>query len=297
MKTLSLNSTFIIFGLVLGSTSISSVMADATSSPEATPSPCPTEGTVYTKGNLQIDMTSTSKGCTLMAHPVSEPAAYRSVSLGYRGIVQIFNKYNVPGGTVSNSTGARTFFVFPRKQIPSFMPPLADDKGVKLLTSSGDLILVDPNPSKWNLPLKFMTSSDDPSFQVTESSVMSKKNSGGVDISLTSEADLLLLDTGFAMGGASFTNPNRSSVFYDWRGNHCVVSNRAIFNFSDSDADLKWSNDQELFKHVKVLCPNISFPDVETFQEMPITMPDRGASKPDVSSSSGVNSEPRSSAD
>jgi hypothetical protein len=241
------------------------------------PAPCDSDGSGYTMGNLQIDFTTTSKGCTMSAHPVDVPAAYRSVTLGARGIIQIFNKYDVPNGTNSNSTATRSYFVFPRKQAPNFVPPLPGENNVKLITSSGDLIEINPGKRAGNdgtgevLP-KSMTSSDDPSFQVKESSTISKTNKGGVEISITSESQTLLLDTGFAMGGVAFTQPTKLSTFTDWRGNHCSVQNQAIFNFADYDADLKWSTDEEFFAHLKKLCPMLSLPDVQSYRDLPINL-------------------------
>lgn len=246
---------------------------------------CDVDGSSYAIGNFQIDFLQTDKGCTMMTHAIDEPAAYRSVTLGARGIVQIFNKYDIPNGTNSNSTATRSYFVFPRKQPPSFIPPLPGDTNVKLVTASGDFILVKPGKRAANdgtgaVQPKVSSSSEDPDFQVTESSVISKTNGGGVEISLGPSSQTLLLDTGFAMGGVAFTKPTGTSTFIDWEGHRCTVLNRQIFNFANDDADLKW-DDEELFRQLKAnLCKdkNLALPDLASYKDLPVTMPDEARS-------------------
>jgi hypothetical protein len=217
-------------------------------------------------GNLQIDVLSTSKGCTMSSHPVDEPDAYRAVTLGERGIVQIFNKYDVAHATNSNSTGSRSFFVFPRAQIPSFIPPVSEGGDVKLIASSGDIIEIKPGKRAGSdgsgETLNQIVSSDAVTFQLKEDAAIVTSNNGGVDIKLSPDSHILLLDCGFAMGGVAFTKPARSSTFYDGKGNHCTVLNSTIFNFANYDADLKWKDDESLFQHLKTACPTLSLPDL-----------------------------------
>jgi len=216
-------------------------------------------------GNLQVDVLSTSKGCTMSSHPVDEPVAYRTVTLGERGIIQIFNKFDVPHGTNSNSTGARSFFVFPRAQLPSFVPPVSEGENVKLITSSGDIIEIKPGKRAENdgtgATVNQIISSDAMSLQLKEDLAIVTTNNGGVEIKLSPDSHTLILDCGFAMGGVAFTKPARTSTFYDGKGGHCLVLNSSIFNFANYDADLKWKDDESLFEHLKTACPTLSLPE------------------------------------
>jgi len=202
----------------------------------------------------------------MSSHPVDEPDTYRAVTLGERGIVQIFNKFDVSNPTNSNSTGSRSYFVFPRAQLPSLVAPTSEGGNVKLVTSSGDIIEIKPGKRAGNdgtgETLNQIVSSDATSFQLKEDVAIVTSNNGGVDIKLSSDSHTLLLDCGFAMGGVAFTKPARSSTFYDGKGNHCTVLNSTIFNFANYDADLKWKDDESLFQHLKTACPTLSLPEL-----------------------------------
>jgi hypothetical protein len=197
-------------------------------------------------GNMQAQVLETSKGCGVMLSPVNQTPTLRRYTFSARGVIQIFNQYS------DNTNGSRSFFVFPHSQIPTLT--VVNNQEMDVVTSAGDKIKFDTsaNPPK-------IANDPNTSFQMIENPVVAKTNQGGVEIYRTPASRTLILDSGFEMGGAAFTSPDKYSTFYDANGNRCTFVNSKLFNFSNYDADLKYT-DAELFAFLKTACPNLKLP-------------------------------------
>ena len=182
-----------------------------------------------------------------MLSPAAGQSPLRRYTFAQRGVIQIFNQY------AGNHNGSRSFFVFPRAQIPAIN--LINDQEMDVVTSAGDVIKFDTSVNPPHIIY-------DPnaSFRLIENPVISTTNNGGVEIMQTTASKTLVLDSGFEMGGAAFTVPTRSSTFHDAFGNHCTLLNNKLFTFANYDADLKFTTDAELFEFLKTACPTLKLP-------------------------------------
>jgi hypothetical protein len=206
-------------------------------------------------GNLQIETLETSKGHDMLLTPIEEAASYRAYSFSERGLFQVFNHYDYPGVTEEMANGSRSFFLFPRKQIPTFKTP--DSSGnIQVITSSGEAIDVLPAGPR-------METAASSALQVSEASDIDPTNSGGVSVTLSPSAQMLLLDTGFSIDGVAFTQPNGVSTFIDSIGGKCALINSELFSFSDDDADLKFRTDAALYEYLKNACPQLKVPSID----------------------------------
>jgi len=258
-----------VYGVVLKFIVISSLGLNLSLGLNALASDCDT--TSVTIGNLQVDQKTTSHGCTLNVHPAIEPKAYRAVEFDESGALQIFNQYDVSKPTPSNSTSTRTYFIFPRKQAPTVVAPTTagtknDDPllPTQIVTASGDPVFFlqgrrsDGGVDDSSLPQ--ITSSDNPNFQLIEDPEVSKDNSGGVDILMNENAQVVVLDCGYRKGGSACNLPNGSSTFEDRKQLTCTLPNRSLFNYANSEAQLKWKDDVALFAYLRRACPKLSLP-------------------------------------
>lgn len=213
---------------------------------------------VSSVGNLQIETLETSKGCDMLLSPIDENPSYRAYSFSERGLIQIFNHYDFPGATEAKGNASRSFFVFPRKQIPTFSVS-SSTGNVRAITSSGEAIDLFPGAQE-NASAPHLENDSSSMLQVTEVPEVNPNNSGGVTLTLSAGAQLLILDTGFAVGGVAFTQPNGISIFTDSFGNRCALTNSELFSFSDYDADLKFQTDAALYDYLKGACPRLRTP-------------------------------------
>jgi hypothetical protein len=228
------------------------------------------DATTVTSGNLQIDQSTTNGGCTLKVHPAIEPKAYRAVEVDQRGVLQIFNQYDVPNPTPLNSTATRTYFIFPRKQAPTFVAPTAGTNSddpllpTQIVTASGDPVFFlqgrrsDGGVDDSSLPQ--ITSSDSPNFQLIEDPEVTTDNDGGVDILINENAQVVLLDCGYRKGGSACNLANGSSTIMDRKQLTCSLPNRSLFNYVKSEAQLKWKDDASFFAYLRGACPKLSLP-------------------------------------
>ena len=221
---------------------------------------------VRSSRNLQIQTVSLSKDsggeCVVMLTPVTASTSYRFYIVSQRGVVQIFNDFDVNNSINSKATGARSYFFFPRHSTPS--ASVLPDGNVQVTTSSG--VKLNFNSGKLAdsgdpaVAPSFLAQSDDP-ILVDESPEVIPSNNGGVELTQTPASATLILDTGFMMGNASFTNRNGSSTFTDPLGVRCVLKNTEIFSYSDSvDPQIAFAKDADLWAFLSMHCPELSLP-------------------------------------
>lgn len=172
---------------------------------------------------------------------------YRSFAFSSRGIFQIF----ISLGDRRNSTGSRSYFLFPRKQDPSF-----EVKGEEIIVRGS-----------WGGEIHFSSESkkilkiDGAHF--IQDPVISPKNEGGISIKTF---DGLMLDTGFAMGGtAYYRNPNGISTFQDRNATTCKVTNSKIFDYLDNENPVfKFKTDAELKEFLSQTCKQLDLSSLDS---------------------------------
>lgn len=204
----------------------------ASAAPVQAPATCK-EGLSHV-GSLQIQTLEGSKGCMMSVVPAEHGTAYQQYTFSQRGMIQIFNSYDIPGASNSKSTGAATYYVFPRRQ-----PPTSDETSsgsLEIVTSAGDHVKIQPG----HAPTAAILLNRDPSSRT------------------------LVLDSGFHMGDAlssrAFLAPGHTSTFTDSQGNHCTLPNSSLFDYANWDVDLKFKTDQQLFDYLKQACRNLLLP-------------------------------------
>jgi hypothetical protein len=219
---------------------------------------------VVSSRNLQIQTSEFSQGCFIILTPVETAISYRMYTISQRGVVQIFNEFNVNDPDINTSTGARSFFFFPRRAVPATR--ILADGNVSVVTSSGAVLkfsagsLVTPGVGSV-FPSLFSSPSD--SIQSVELPTVVPTNLGGVEFTQTPASDTLILDTGFMMGNASFVDANAPSTFVDPSGTKCAVKNSEVFSYADpGDPQVLFTTDTALWAFLGKRCPSLVLPNL-----------------------------------
>lgn len=183
--------------------------------------------------------------CWISVHPNNTfgTLIYRDYMFGNEGLLFVFNSYGE--GPNSTSTGAREFYIFPRKQYPSFQVDEANNQ-VHVTTASGEVVSFDAATTR----VAKMTES---SFK--ESPKISDSNEGGFEI-LTHNK--VVLDCGFTLGNSPSANPKRTCKFTDATNQSCSVKAGEVFKYtSDGDNDLAFQDDAALAQFLSQRCKNL----------------------------------------
>ena len=215
---------------------------------------------IHQVGNLQIEKLKGLTSYMVMIGPADKSGKTtptRSYTFSDRGTIQIFNDFAIPGGNNSNSTGARTFWVFPRLQKPTEEDLSANE--LEVVTSAGDHVRFKAG----TLP----EIEDSPSYSVrlVEDPEINQKNHGGVEIEMTPHSKTIVIDNGFHLGDyvssrAKFFAPTAHSTVSDGSGHKCVLSNSQLFVPKPYDVAVKYATDQALFGFLHKACPNLDLP-------------------------------------
>ena len=166
------------------------------------------------RGAIQVQtLDSGTEGCAILIAP-ADPAGlvFRQYLLDGSGLFMVFDSIAGPEDT---STGARSYFFFPRRKSASYR--FLDDGRLEVDAPSGQAFFFSPKTARLESV---------PGVSYTEDPMVSMNNNGGVEIS---RAGGVWLDAGWQTGSASFAHPERTSVFHDAAGNSCPVSNADIF--------------------------------------------------------------------
>ena len=208
--------------------------------------------------DLQWTMITTStRGCSVKISDNTSKLYNRRYTFSEGGLMEVFNQYQA--GKTSVTTGARSFFIFPRHQRPT-ATILKPDKNVTVVTSAGDVIY-------FNTENKLEISDDESrTFHISQSDVVSPTNQGGAEIILSGDAKRLILDCGFGIGGPTFndTKHQLSSTFRDSDGHRCTLPNSSLFvqNLKTHDSEFRFSQDAELYAYLRKVpaCKDLVFP-------------------------------------
>jgi hypothetical protein len=184
-------------------------------------------------------------GCTLWITPQDKPnLLYREYFFDERGRFRI---YDSTPGDYETASGSRAYFLFPRKQLPTFTVSADKNEVIATLGSGGTI--------------RFRTDttriSAFPGVAFSESPDIRLDNQGGVEI-LSYPG--ILLDTGWKLGGVGYTDSVAKATFRDGKGHACVVTNNEIFDYKDAIYDeplFMFQTDPELKEFLSKRCPEL----------------------------------------
>jgi len=184
--------------------------------------------------------------CMVSVDPfTTHDLVYRGFLFNEDGLMMVFNSFG--DGPDSESTGARDFYLFPRRagQVPpAFRPGQGNTLDVRL---AGGRVMTFEGKDVSVRSLEDAEISVDPK--------VSPGNEGGVEIRILRG---LLLDCGFRLGGQPESVASRTSVFRDPKGRSCKVENREIFAYQEGgDVRLRFRTDVALAEFLDWRCPDI----------------------------------------
>lgn len=199
-------------------------------------------------GNIQVQMRPTANGdCFVsVSNNKLDSMFYRGYVFTAEGNLMVFNSFG--SGPVSETTGAREFYTFPRRfKYPTFTWDQVQ-QNLKVVSTTGDEYYFDLETAH----LKGQSKAE-----VQVASEISKTNGGGVEIK---NYKGLILDTGFKMGSAPTSNPRGKIKFTDEVGKSCEMTVGDIFSYrEDGDPYVKFS-DKKLASFLKKKCSKLKFP-------------------------------------
>ncbi|WP_041577143.1 hypothetical protein [Bdellovibrio bacteriovorus] len=195
------------------------------------------------KGSIQVQRFPSADGNTcyvsIRNHKNFDPR-YRSYLFTSSGRFMIFNSFGA--GSESRMTGAREFYLFPRKaKAPKYRWNDVDRRLIVSTTSDHE-IYFDYEDAEV-LAMSGATLRRSPNI--------SPNNNGGVEIE---NFNGLLLDLGFKTGSSPSSFPDRTAQLLDLRNRTCRIKNKDIFKYGSGEPSLKYS-DSELKIFVKKHCP------------------------------------------
>lgn len=194
--------------------------------------------------NTTVQSIPGSKGCYITINPrYTQDMTYRSFLFDTEGLFMIFT--SLGRGPESETTGAREFYFFPRRQgslIYNYDPIL---KRLSLTTPNGKVFV-------FNTEKAILIGISDTTF--TMDYEINGNNRGGVEITRNKG---LYLDVGYQLGQSPSQNSKRKIHFRDSQNHTCTVLNADVFSYSpDRDVDFKF-NDVQLSRFITRKCPNL----------------------------------------
>ncbi|MGZ3706562.1 MAG: hypothetical protein ACXWP1_12530, partial [Bdellovibrionota bacterium] len=187
-----------------------------TSLPAPAAAPCPA-AQVIGSGIVASRFATVALGCVVQVTPRFKPELrYRDFWIDERGRFLVFT--SVPGDDLDKATGTRTYFLFPRRQIPGFS--LKENGDLSLLLGTGqEAVFAGADARLLSFPGDFSVAGE-----------ASLENQGGVEINSFSG---IWLDAGWLVGGQSYKNPQGLSTISDARGQKCGVRNDEFFFYEN----------------------------------------------------------------
>lgn len=199
-------------------------------------------------GSIQLQMIQSSIGvCYISVNNFKNTSmVYRSYLFASTGELLVFNSYGE--GPISEFTGAREVFTFPRKnKVPAFNWN-AETRRLEVTTVTGDVLQFDYETAElvgWS------------SAEVAVDPEVKKDNNAGLSIKSYKG---LLFDSGFNVGEAPTSSPNRKATFTDETGKTCALKVGDVFKYTESGNPFVKYTDKELAGFLKKKCPKLKFP-------------------------------------
>ncbi|MDO9183731.1 MAG: hypothetical protein Q7U04_15055 [Bacteriovorax sp.] len=169
----------------------------------------------------------------------------RNITLNNQGMFQVFS--NFPGTTNSNSTGARTYFIFPLRENKKIQE--ADESHLSIV-----------HPSGVKLEFDKLGRISSPDLKITESKEINSKNKSGVEIDSYSKG--IILDFGYKMGGDPMRDRNGILNIIDKNKKKCTLINSDLTKMIKGDAELIYKTNESLHKVLATRCPGLDISDL-----------------------------------
>jgi hypothetical protein len=202
---------------------------------------CPTNFGKYGDGRSYQDVS-----CRLMvSSDRKDSSTYRNITFNNDGLIQVFS--NFPGTTNSNSTGARVFYLFPKRS-DHFMYSASSD-GLSFTHPSGASFVFDKSGR--------MNSKD---LKMTVASEINSKNNSGIEMSKYSSG--IIIDIGYKMGNSPTLNKNGAIYVTDKNGKKCSLKNTDIHRIKGSEVELIYKTNKDLHTFLSKSCPNLDLSDL-----------------------------------
>lgn len=165
-------------------------------------------------GTVANRFETTALGCVVQITPLDKPnLRYREYWFDERGRLLVYTSINGPDAT---STGYRSYFLFPRRRNPDFR--IENDGSIAVTLSTGELMRFSTDTTRIQAF---------PSGIFTESPEISLNNGSGVELRSTGG---ILLDSGYRIGGISYSDLGAPAVFHDNKGHSCAIRNGEAFS-------------------------------------------------------------------
>lgn len=200
-----------IYGLIFGGLVLSPM--HGVWSQDILESECEARHDVLGKVNILRSWNAKSHTCIVYVSDPEYSSSIRKFNFSSEGKFQIFSDFGKGGG------GARSYFIFPRKQAPDYLLNVAG-KSVAVTLAGGQLLHFESETGK----LGSMTGA-----QFREDPRITKNNQGGFELSLS---EGLLLDAGFGIGGDAYGRSERKSTLKDTKGRSCELKNSDLFVYT-----------------------------------------------------------------
>jgi hypothetical protein len=222
---------------------ISSLLLLLSIFPAHAASPCSAEQ-IIDEGTVASRFATVALGCVVQITPRQKPEMrYRDFWIDERGRFLVF--VSVPGDDLDKATGTRTYFLFPRKQVPSFK--LREDGNISLYLSTGqESVFSGLDSHLVSFPGEF-----------TEDNAVNLENQGGLELK---SFQGIRLDAGWMVGSQSYKDPQGHSIFSDAHNQKCEIRNDEFFFYESmyyNEPNLRFPDDASLAEFLKNRCPNI----------------------------------------
>ncbi|MGZ3693823.1 MAG: hypothetical protein ACXWQO_06455 [Bdellovibrionota bacterium] len=211
--------------------------------PAQAATPCTSEQ-VLGEGVVASRFSTVALGCVVQVTPRQKPEMrYREFWIDERGRFMVF--VSVPGDDLDKATGTRTYFLFPRKQLPAFTL-LANGNLSFNLGTGQSAIFGATDAQLMSFPGEF-----------TLDSAVNLENQGGLEIK---SYNGIWLDAGWVVGSQSYKDPKGSSVLSDSHNQKCSIRNEEFFFYENmyyNEPNLRYPDDASLAKFLGERCPNL----------------------------------------
>ena len=174
-----------------------------------------------------------------------DSTTYRNITFNNDGLIQVFS--NFPGTTNSNSTGARVFYLFP-KRAQHFQYSASSD-GLSFTHPSGAIFQFNKSGRITSKDMKVAVAND-----------VNSKNNSGIEMSHYSSG--IIIDIGYKMGNSPTLNKNGVVIISDKNNKKCTLKNTDIHKIKGSDFELIYKTNRDLHTFLAKVCSNLDLSDL-----------------------------------
>jgi hypothetical protein len=169
----------------------------------------------------------------------------RSILFTDSGLIQVFN--NFPGSKLSNSTGARVYYLFPTRI----------EKNVSAVDDA-HMSVTHPSGVQFNFDKGGVMSSPDVKMKVSKE--INSKNKSGVEIE--SYPNGIVIDLGYRIGNTPTLNKSAVVTITDKNKKKCTLENSEFNKIQRGEAELIYKTNEALHKFLTKRCPSLDISDL-----------------------------------